>query len=52
LKKKISKHKLLHGGIIVSRYGFKESALEEAKRAGIKTYKYKPKRKKKKGWLF
>jgi Ribonuclease G/E len=53
LKRKINKHKLLHGGIIVSKRGFTESALEEAKREGIKTFKYKQKRKKKKkSWLF
>jgi len=52
LKRKVSKHKLLHGGIIVSRKGFTESALREAKLAGITAIKYKSRRKKKRGWLF
>jgi HJR/Mrr/RecB family endonuclease len=46
LKEKVYKHKLLRGGIIVSKKGYTKPALEEAKKSGIKTYKYKRKRKK------
>lgn len=46
LKKKVTKHKgFLHGGIIVSKSGFTKSSETEAKRQGIKTLKYKQKRK-------
>jgi Ribonuclease G/E len=50
LKKKVAKNKLLHGGIIVSRSGFTKSAEKEAKKHGIKTLKYKQKRKKSNDW--
>jgi len=52
LKRKVSHHKLLHGGIIVSKSGFTKSAEQEAKKQGIKTLKYKQKRKKNNGWFF
>lgn len=52
LKRKVDKQRLLRGGIVVSRSGFTEQALKEAKRAGIKTYKYKRKRRKRAGWFF
>lgn len=52
LKKKVDKHKLLRGGIVVSKKGFTTPALQEAKRSGIKTFKYKQKRKKETGWFF
>ena len=52
LKSKVEKHKLLRGGIIVSKSGFTEPALKEAKKSGIKTLKYKRKRKKKESWFF
>ena len=53
LKKKVSHHKLLHGGIIVSKSGFTKSAEQEAKKNGIKTIRFKRKRKKKSsGWFF
>jgi len=51
LKEKVDKHKLLRGGVIVSKKGFTKPALEEAKKSGIKTFKYKRKRKKE-GWFF
>jgi hypothetical protein len=47
LKKKVSGNRLLHGGIIVSKKGFTKEAEQEAKKDGIKTIKYKQKRKKK-----
>ena len=46
LKKKVERHKLLRGGIIVSKSGFTDQALKEAKESDIKTLKYKRKRKK------
>jgi Holliday junction resolvase-like predicted endonuclease len=52
LKKKVARNKLLHGGIIVSQKGFTKTAEQEAKKSGIKTFKYKQKRKKSSGWLF
>ena len=52
LKEKVERHKLLRGGIVVSQSGFTKPALEEGKRSGIKTLKYKRKRKKKESWLF
>ena len=52
LKKKVVRNKLLHGGIIVSKSGFTKSAEQEAKKQGIKTLKYKQKRKKSNGWVF
>ena len=52
LKKKVDGNKLLHGGIIVSKSGFTKAAEDEAKKQGIKTFKYKQKRKKKKRSLF
>jgi hypothetical protein len=52
LKRKIDGNRLLRGGIIVSKKGYTEPALKEAKRSGIKTLKYKQKRKKKTGWFF
>jgi len=52
LKRKVDKQRLLRGGIIVSKRGFSEPALREAKRLGIKTLKYKQKRKKETGWFF
>jgi predicted RecB family endonuclease len=52
LKKKVSHHKLLHGGIIVSRSGFTEPAEQEAKKSGIKTFKYKQKRRKSDDWTW
>jgi len=52
LKRKVDKNRLLRGGIIVSKSGFTKPALQEARRSGIKTFKYKQKRKKKTGWFF
>jgi hydrogenase maturation factor len=52
LKRKVGHHKLLHGGIIVSKSGFTKSAEQEAKKQGIKTLKYKQKRRKTSGWFF
>lgn len=52
LRKKVTRNKLLHGGIIVSQKGFTKSAEQEAKRSGIKTFKYKQKRKKSDSWFF
>jgi Holliday junction resolvase-like predicted endonuclease len=52
LKKKVARNKLLHGGIIVSQKGFTKSAEQEAKKSGIKTFKYKQKRKKSDSWFF
>jgi len=51
LKEKVDKHKLLRGGIIVAKKGYTKPALEEAKKSGIKTFKYKRKRKKE-SWLW
>ena len=51
LKKKVSGNRLLHGGIIVSKKGFTKEAKQEAKKDGIKTIKYKQKRKKKAGFF-
>lgn len=50
LKKKVDRNKLLHGGIIVSKSGFTKSAEQEAKKHGIKTLKYKQKRRKNDEW--
>ena len=50
LKKKVTRNKLLHGGIIVSQKGFTKSAEQEAKKSSIKTFKYKQKRRKSEGW--
>ena len=52
LKRKVARNKLLHGGIIVSKKGFTKTAEQEAKKSGIKTFKYKQKRKKSSGWVF
>jgi hydrogenase maturation factor len=52
LRRKVGHHKLLHGGIIVSKSGFTKSAEQEAKKHGIKTLKYKQKRKKSDSWFF
>jgi hydrogenase maturation factor len=52
LRRKVSHHKLLHGGIIVSKSGFTKSAEQETKKHGIKTLKYKQKRKKSDSWFF
>ena len=52
LKEKVERHKLLRGGIVVSKSGFTKPALKEAKRSGIKALKYKRKRKKKESWFF
>lgn len=52
LRRKVSHHKLLHGGIIVSKSGFTKSAEQEAKKHWIKTLKYKQKRKKSDSWFF
>jgi HJR/Mrr/RecB family endonuclease len=50
LKKKLARNKLLHGGIIVSQKGFTKSAEREAQKSGIKTFKYKQKRRKSDSW--
>jgi hypothetical protein len=52
LKRKVSGNRLLHGAIIISKKGFTKEAEQEAKKDGIKTIKYKQKRKKKTGFLF
>ena len=52
LKKKIDRNRLLRGGIVVSKKGFTKDAEKEAKRSGIKTFKYKQRRKKSDSWLF
>jgi len=52
LRRKVERNRLLRGGIIVSKSGFTKPALQEAKRSGIKTFKYKQKRKKRTGWFF
>jgi predicted RecB family endonuclease len=52
LKKKVGHHKLLHGGIIVSKSGFTESAEQEAKKSGIQTLKYKKKRRTSDEWTW
>lgn len=49
LRKKVDGNRLLRGGIVVSRSGFTDSALEEAKSSHIKTIKYKQRRVKKRG---
>lgn len=51
LKKKIEKNRILRGGIVVSKKGFTKDAEKEAKRSGIKTFKYKQKRKKSDSWF-
>jgi len=53
LKKKIDRSAgFVKGGVIVSKSGFTKDAEQEAKKHGIKTLKYKQKRKKSSGWLF
>jgi len=52
LRRKLSHHKLLRGGIVVSKSDFTESAEQEAKKRGTKTLKYKQKSKKSDSWFF
>jgi len=52
LKKKVDRNRLLHSGVIVSKTGFTKDAENEAKRSGIKLFKFKQKKKKNDGWLF
>lgn len=51
-KKKVDKHKIFHGGIMVSEKGYAKTGEKEAKRQGVKALKYrKPRRKSSGDWF-